>query len=74
MIEYQCWFCGEGIEPSDAGAVMIGVQSLWRWASGEPKDEDPFQAVYGHSRCTKERMRGSTMELDPSTFGEEDID
>jgi hypothetical protein len=68
MTEYQCWFCGEGIARSDLSAVMIGVQNIWRWESGVVSDDDPYQAVYAHSHCTKDRMRGATMSLDPSTF------
>ena len=72
MIEYQCWFCGEGVDEIDAGAVMICIQSLWRWNSGSPSEDDPLQQIYAHSECTKERMRGATMDLEPSTFGEDD--
>lgn len=72
MNGYQCWFCGQGIDEADAGAVMISIQSLWRWSSGVSKDDDPFQAVYAHSACTKERMHGATMDLEPSTFLEGD--
>jgi hypothetical protein len=52
--------------------VMFGVQNIWRWESGVLKDDDPYQAVYAHSQCTKDRMRGATMSLDPSTFLEAD--
>jgi hypothetical protein len=72
MTEFQCWFCGQGISRADAGAVIITVQSLWRWDAGSRSDSDPLQSVYAHSTCAKERLRGETMSLEPSIFGEED--
>jgi hypothetical protein len=71
MNGYQCWFCGKVIEPTDTAAVMIGVQSLWRWDSGVRRNDDPWQDIYAHSTCAKERMRGATMDLEPSVFGED---
>jgi hypothetical protein len=42
MTKYQCWFCGHGIEEADTGAVVISLQSFWRWKSGSQGDDDPF--------------------------------
>jgi hypothetical protein len=72
MSEFQCWFCGEGIERTDTGAVMINIESLWRWAEGKRNDDDPWQTIYAHSQCAKDRMAGATMNLEPSIFGEDD--
>jgi hypothetical protein len=41
MSDFQCWFCGEGIERTDAGAVMINIESLWRWAEELRSNDDP---------------------------------
>ena len=71
MIEYQCWFCGQGIERSDAGAVAITLQNFWRWYAGSQQDDDPLQMVYAHSGCVRARLSGETMELDPSIFGDD---
>ncbi|OYY72336.1 MAG: hypothetical protein B7Y47_04770 [Sphingomonas sp. 28-63-12] len=72
MMEFQCWFCGVGIDRDDKSAVLVSVESLWRWADGERGKEDPFQNIYIHSTCAKDRMTGATMELDPSVFDEDD--
>ena len=72
MTDYACWFCGEGIEETDAGAVLITVRNFWLWHSGAEGKGDPLQAVYAHSVCAKELMPGATIELDPSTFLEAD--
>ena len=72
MSDYQCWFCGEGIERTDASAVMITVESLWRWDAGSQRDDDPMQSIYAHSACAKNHLRGATMAIEPSIFGEED--
>ncbi|MGZ3274230.1 MAG: hypothetical protein ACXU8Z_10740 [Caulobacteraceae bacterium] len=72
MNEYKCWYCDNDITRTDTGAVAIIVESLWRWDSGERRDDDPWQQVYAHSICAKERMRGATMSLEPSIFGEDD--
>jgi hypothetical protein len=72
MNEYQCWFCGHGVERSDGGAVLISIESLWRWDAGSTGENDPLQQIYAHSACAKGRMQGATMSLEPSTFGEDD--
>ena len=72
MTDFQCWFCGAGIERIDAGAVMINIESLWPWAEGTRCADDPLQSIYAHSLCTKDRMAGAKMSLDPSVFGEDD--
>jgi hypothetical protein len=72
MIGFQCWFCGEGIDRDDDGALLVSVEGLWRWAEGGRRDDGPFQNLYVHSHCAKERMAGATMNLEPSVFGEED--
>ena len=71
MSEYQCWFCGEGIERTDTGAVMISVESFWLWADDKRAPDDPYQVIYAHAQCAKSRMAGSRMVLEPSIFGEE---
>ncbi len=71
MTEYQCWFCGQGIERADAGAVMINVESLWRWQDGTRTDDDPRQSIYAHSNCAKDQLKGATMNLEPHIFGDE---
>lgn len=72
MNEYQCWFCGQGIERNDTGAVMIALEGLWRWEAGLRSGDDPLQSVYGHSVCVKSRLKGATMDIEPSIFGEGD--
>ena len=72
MTKYACWFCGQSIDRSDIGAVVIHLEGLWRWDSGVTEEDDPYQAVYAHSACAKERLRGATMRLEPSIFAEED--
>jgi hypothetical protein len=73
QLEFQCWFCGQGIERSDSGAVLIGVESLWRWESSFRKDNDPYQQVYSHKECAKSRLSGASMPLEPNIFGEDDV-
>ena len=72
MTEYQCWFCGQGIERKDAGAVMITLEGLWRWEASSPSEDDPLQSIYSHSLCAKDRLKGATMDIEPSIFGEGD--
>ena len=72
MSDYQCWFCGEGIARADRGAVIVNIESLWRWDAGSLDDDRPSQDIYAHSKCAKEQMKGATMGLDPSVFGEDD--
>ena len=72
MTDYQCWFCGESILRAHEGAVIINIESLWRWDTGSLDDDRPSQDIYAHSTCAKEQMTGATMSLDPSIFGEED--
>jgi hypothetical protein len=74
MAEYQCWFCGQAIERSDAGAVLVTVENLWRYDAGSTSKDDPLQHVYAHAACAKDRMQGDTMALDPSVFDEGDED
>ena len=71
MTEYQCWFCGQGIERADAGAVAITVENLWRWEAASPGDEGDLQLVFAPSNCAKDRLQGTTMKLEPSIFGED---
>jgi hypothetical protein len=70
-MEFQCWFCGQGVEQNDAGAVMITVESLWRWAEELQSDDDPVQSIYAHSHCAKSSLKGATMDIEPNIFGEE---
>ncbi len=74
MTEYACWFCGKTIEQSDAGAVMITLENLWRWQLGSRGEDDPCQSIYAHSACAKSKIKGPTkgFELEPSTFLEDD--
>jgi hypothetical protein len=71
MNEYQCWFCDQGIERTDAGAVMVTIENLWRWDVGSPNEDDPLQSIYAHSSCAKRQLTGATMELEPSLFGDD---
>lgn len=70
MAEYSCWFCDQKIDRSDEGAVLITFESLWRWHDG-PRTDDPAQQVYAHSSCAKQRLKGATMDIEPSMFGED---
>ena len=72
MLDFQCWFCGDGIDRNDDSALMVSVESLWRWLEGAREKDAPFQTIYAHSRCAKDRMAGATMQLEPSVFGKED--
>jgi len=72
MLEFQCWFCGEGIDRADAGALIITVGNLWRWEAESAGDDDPTQCVYAHSSCAKERLEGATMDIDPGLFDKSD--
>lgn len=71
MNEYQCWFCGNKIDRADKRAVMLTVESLWRWDAGSKDEDDPLQSVYSHTDCAKKRLQGATMALEPSVFLEE---
>jgi hypothetical protein len=71
MNEYQCWFCGHGINRTDTGAVMISIGNLWLWDAGSRSEDDPWQAIYAHAACARERTKGATMEIEPHIFGEE---
>ncbi|AHE53994.1 hypothetical protein NX02_11415 [Sphingomonas sanxanigenens DSM 19645 = NX02] len=76
MTGYACWFCAQTIERIDAGAVIIVVEGLWRWADGTRTDDDPSQSIYAHAACAKDRLRGATrtgatMTIEPHIFGEE---
>lgn len=71
MSDYQCWFCGDSISRADGGAVIVNIESLWRWDAGSLGDDGPSQDIYAHSICAKEQMKGATMSLEPSVFGEE---
>jgi len=70
--DYECWFCGRGIERVDTGAVLIAIEGLWRWDAGNVASDAPHQAIYAHSSCAKDRLKGATMSIEPSIFGEED--
>lgn len=73
MLGFSCWFCGQSIDREDASAVVLTVENLWKWDTGEPlEEEDPQQSVYSHTACAKDRLKGATMGLDPSTFLEDD--
>jgi hypothetical protein len=71
MNEYQCWFCGEGIDRADTFAVMIAAENLWRWDAGSKSDDDPWQSVYAHSACAKTRLKGATMDLEADLLGDD---
>ncbi len=71
-MDFQCWFCGQGIERTDVGAVIITIENLWRWEAESQSDDDPVQSVYAHSKCAKTKLEGATMDFEPSIFGEED--
>lgn len=72
MNEYQCWFCGKGIDrTADAQAMMIAVENLWRWDTGSKSDDDPWQAVFAHSVCARTRLKGSNMELETDLLGDD---
>ena len=72
MLDFQCWFCGEGIDRTDSGAIIMTVENLWRWEAESASEDDPMQSVYAHSTCAKDRLQGATMDLDPSVFDESD--
>jgi hypothetical protein len=57
IIEYQCWFCGNGIEFSDTLALKIISTSLWY-------DTEGSQEIYVHSKCAEIHMKGSQMSLE----------
>ncbi len=71
-MQFQCWFCDEGIERSDTSAVIVSVSGLWNWEAQRKRNDDPVQSIYAHSACAKERLKGTTMDLDPSVFVEEE--
>jgi hypothetical protein len=60
VVEYQCWFCGKGVERTDEGAIVIAVRNLW-----SSSEDDPTQYLYVHSLCAAEKMMGSAMAFDP---------
>jgi len=72
MIEFQCWFCGEGIDRDDVGAVIISVANLWRWSDNMRDEDDPSQDIYCHAECAKRHMVGFNMGLEPHIFGGND--
>ena len=71
MLDFACWFCGEGIDRDDNSALLVSVENLWRWAEGKRGKSDPFQNLYAHSRCAELRMTGATMSLEPNALRED---
>jgi hypothetical protein len=61
MIEYECWFCGKGVDQHDALAVVVSARNLW-----SSNDDDPTQYLYIHSECAAERLPGARMSFEPS--------
>ena len=61
MIEYECWFCGKGVDQDDALAVVVSVRNLW-----SSDDDGPTQGLYIHSGCAAERLAGARMAFEPS--------
>jgi hypothetical protein len=70
MSDFSCWFCDRAIERSDAEAVLIQVRSFWRWYDGSSED-GPAQAVYAHSACARDALKGAKMTLETSIFGKD---
>jgi hypothetical protein len=66
---YQCWFCGDGIDPSDRSAILISVTGLQDWRAG--RTDGPSQALFSHSHCAENALAGATMEFDPEMFAED---
>jgi len=71
MVEFQCWFCGEGIDRGDVGAVIVSVANLWRWSENKRGADEPSQDFYCHTECAKRRMAGNNMTLEAHIFGDE---
>jgi len=69
MTGYQCWFCDQGIERADANAVIINVESLWRWVDAALMNDNPSQSIYAHSLCAKDRLTGGRLRRRPQNFG-----
>ena len=63
MTEYECWFCGKGIDRGDALAVGVSARNMW-----SSDDDDPTQDLYIHSECAAERLTGARMSFDPSVL------
>ena len=51
---------------------MVTIGGLWRWEAGSQDSGNPSQWIYAHSECTKDRLKGATMDIEPHIFGEED--
>lgn len=68
MEGFECWFCGQTIDPTDAGAVLIGIGNLWT-----PHDDGPGQAIAAHSSCARDRLKSARgWDIDPSVFRSDD--
>ena len=46
----------------------MNVGGLWRWDKGSTAEDDPWQQIYAHSACARDRLRGATMTLEPEIF------
>ena len=72
-MNYQCWFCGTAIARSDPRALMIGLESFWRWHDAGDQAPGPQQIIYAHGVCAQTAMWGigPDRELDLSLFGDD---
>jgi hypothetical protein len=62
-LEYECWFCGLGIDPADDSALVIGLWNLWNGT-----EDSPAQNIFVHFDCAETRMKGASMSLERDTF------
>lgn len=65
MTEFECWFCGTGVDRSDALAIALSARNLW-----SSDDDDPTQYFHIHSHCAVERLAGTRMHFDPSILAD----
>ena len=62
MQGYECWFCGQTIDPADVGAVLVGIVNLWT----------PMMMVRARksllTHAAQDHLKGASMEIDPRVF------
>ena len=67
MTEFECWFCGKGVDRGDSLALVLSARNLW-----SNDEDDPTQYFYLHSECAIERLAGARMGFEPSDLTDPD--
>ena len=72
MADFKCWFCAKRIEREDAAAVMITIESFWRWHDDVQDGRHPAQMLYAHAECARICLIGAGGTIDPTMFAGEE--